>query len=76
MDDDEKAARKFVKRYKFNYPAAMGTEKLANSYGGILGLPANLIIDREGRIVAKHVGETDLAVLEAEIRSQLEQSSR
>ena len=76
MDDDARAARKFVKRYKLNYPAAMGTEKLAKSYGGILGLPANLIVDREGRIVAKHVGETDLAVLEAEIRSQLEQSSR
>ena len=71
MDDDARAARKFVKRYKLNYPVVMGSEKLAKSYGGILGLPANLIVDREGRIVAKHVGETDLAVLEAEIRSQL-----
>jgi peroxiredoxin len=73
MDDDENAARKFVKRYKLNYPVAMGTEKLAESYGGVLGLPANLIIDREGQVVAKHVGETDLTALEAEIKSQLSQ---
>jgi peroxiredoxin len=74
MDDDEKDVRKFVDRYKPNYPIAMGTEKLAKSYGGILGLPANLIIDRKGRIVAKHVGETDLDALENKIKVQLSQS--
>jgi thiol-disulfide isomerase/thioredoxin len=76
MDDDEKAARTFAKRYKFNYPIAIGTERLAESYGGILGLPANLIINRDGQIVAKVVGETDLGKLEAEIKSQLAQKRR
>jgi hypothetical protein len=49
----------------------MATAALAESYGGVLGLPANFIIDREGRIVAKHVGETDLKVIETEIRDGL-----
>lgn len=71
MDDDEKAARKFVRRLKVNYPVAMGTAALAESYGGVLGLPANFIIDREGRIVAKYVGETDLKAIEVEIQKQL-----
>ena len=73
MDDDKEAARTFARRYKLNYPVAMGTEKLAESYGGVLGLPANFIIDRQGRIVAKHVGETDLNLIESEIKSQLAQ---
>jgi cytochrome c biogenesis protein CcmG, thiol:disulfide interchange protein DsbE len=73
MDDDESAARAFVKRYSLNYPVAMGTEKLAESYGGVLGLPANIIIDRQGRILSKHVGETDLTALEDEIKSQIKQ---
>lgn len=76
LDDDEKAVRRFVKRYNPNYPVAMGTAKLAESYGGVLGLPANLIIDREGGIVTKHVGETDLAALENEIKLQIKQRSR
>ena len=71
MDDDEKAARRFVRRLKLNYPVAMGTASLAESYGGVLGLPANFIIDREGRIAAKYVGETDLKAIEAEIQKQL-----
>ncbi len=71
MDDDEKTARKFAARLKPNYPVAMGSSSLAESYGGILGLPANLVIGRDGRIVAKHVGATDLETLEHEIESQL-----
>lgn len=71
MDDDEKAARKFVERLKPNYPIAMGNAKLAASYGGILGLPANLIINRSGRVRSKYVGATDLDALEREIQVQL-----
>ncbi len=71
MDDNEKAARKFVERLKPNYPIAMGNAKLAESYGGILGLPANLIINRAGRLRSKYVGATDLDALEREIQVQL-----
>jgi cytochrome c biogenesis protein CcmG/thiol:disulfide interchange protein DsbE len=72
MDDDLNAARAFVGRYKLNYPVAMGTQELAESFGGILGLPANVVIDRDGLIFAKHVGEVDLKLLEAEIKSLLQ----
>ncbi len=71
MDDNERAARKFVERLKPNYPIAMGNAKLAEAYGGILGLPANLIINRSGRLRSKYVGATDLDALEREIQVQL-----
>ncbi len=31
-----------------NYPVAMGDAKLAERYGGILGLPVAFVIDRAG----------------------------
>jgi thiol-disulfide isomerase/thioredoxin len=71
MDDDEKAARKFVELLKPNYPVAMGTPTVAESYGGVLGLPANLVISRDGRIVARHIGVSDLKNLEQEIELAL-----
>ena len=42
-----------------NYPVAVGDDKLAENFGGVLGLPVNFIIDREGRIVTKFLGATD-----------------
>jgi peroxiredoxin len=73
MDDDEGAARKFVERLRPNYPIAMGNAKVGESYGGILGLPANIVISRDGKIMAKHVGVTDLKSLEQEIQQALAQ---
>ena len=41
-----------------NYPVGMGTTQLAESYGGILGLPVTFLIGRDGHIAAKYVGLT------------------
>jgi cytochrome c biogenesis protein CcmG/thiol:disulfide interchange protein DsbE len=71
MDDDEKLAREFQKQFKMNYPVAIGSTELADQYGGILGLPITFLIDREGRIAARHIGATEAAVFEAEINKLL-----
>jgi cytochrome c biogenesis protein CcmG, thiol:disulfide interchange protein DsbE len=71
MDDDEQLARDFRQQYKMNYPVAMGNPQLAEQYGGILGLPITFTIDREGRIVSRHIGATDPSVFEAEIEKLL-----
>ncbi len=73
MDDDEPPVRDFQQQFKMNYPVALGNPKLADQYGGILGLPITFVIDRQGRIVARHVGATDASVFEAEIRKLLTQ---
>ena len=50
-----------------NYPVVAGSEKIAESYGGILGLPTSFLISRDGRIRAKYPGLADFAKLEQEI---------
>ena len=74
MDDDQKPVREFQQQFKMNYPVAMGSAQLASQYGGILGLPITYLIDREGRIAARHVGATEATVFEAEIRKLLASS--
>lgn len=73
MDDDDKPVRVFQQQYKMNYPVARGTPELAGQYGGILGLPITFVIDRRGHITARHVGATDVSVIEAEVRKLLAQ---
>ena len=71
MDDDAKPVVKFAAQMKINYPIAVGDEKLASKYGGVLGLPIAFIVDKEGRIVHKHVGETAPEVFEKEVAELL-----
>lgn len=71
IDDDEKPVRAFQQQYKMNYPVAIATPALAGQYGGILGLPITFVIDRSGHIAARHIGATDVTVIEAEVRKLL-----
>jgi cytochrome c biogenesis protein CcmG, thiol:disulfide interchange protein DsbE len=71
MDDDMEPVRAFQQQYKMNYPVALGSPKLADQYGGVLGLPITFVIDREGRIASRHIGATDPSVFEAEVRQLL-----
>jgi cytochrome c biogenesis protein CcmG/thiol:disulfide interchange protein DsbE len=67
MEDSDSALRDFYRKYKMNYPVVAGSEKIAESYGGILGLPTSFLISRDGRIRAKYPGLADFAKLEQEI---------
>jgi peroxiredoxin len=69
LDDEPKPVRGFYQQFKMNYPVAVGDANLAERYGGILGLPVNFVIDRDGRIYGKHAGEVDLPLVEREIQS-------
>jgi peroxiredoxin len=71
MDDTAGPVRAFYGKFGINYPVALGNTKVAEDYGGILGLPVNFVIDRTGRIYSKRAGTTDLAVVENEIQSLL-----
>jgi thiol-disulfide isomerase/thioredoxin len=71
FDDGPEPVREFYREFKMNYPVAMGTDRVAELYGGILGLPTTFLIGRDGRIYAKHVGATDLSVFEDEIKELL-----
>jgi peroxiredoxin len=71
MDDDAKPVREFNQQFKVNYPVALGNDKLAQSYGGVLGLPVTFLIGRDGKIATKHVGAAQIPVVEQEIKTLL-----
>ena len=74
MDDGPDPVREFSAKFGMNYPVAMGDSKLAERFGGVLGLPVSFLIGRDGRIYARHVGETDASVFESEIKQLLARS--
>jgi cytochrome c biogenesis protein CcmG/thiol:disulfide interchange protein DsbE len=72
MDDGPEPVRDFYQRFHMSYPVAMGNAKIGELYGGVLGLPIAFLIDRNGRIEAKHIGATDISVFEREIKALLQ----
>jgi len=72
MDDGPEPVRDFYKQFNMNYPVVMGSAKIGEEYGGVLGLPIAFLLDRQGRIYARHMGATDVSVLEKEIRTLLQ----
>ena len=71
MDDGPEPVRDFYQRFKLNYPVGMGNANTGELYGGVLGLPIAFVIGRDGRIIAKHIGATDISVFEKEIKNAL-----
>jgi thiol-disulfide isomerase/thioredoxin len=71
MDDDSAPVKRAYEKYHMNYPVAMGDAQLAESFGGVLGLPLSYLIDPDGRVVGRYQGELDLARLESKIKSSL-----
>lgn len=72
LDEGEpKQIKSFVERLAINYPIVMADKTIADAYGGIEAIPATFVIDRQGMIVRKHVGYSDQAQFEAEIKPLL-----
>ena len=71
MDDGPEPVREFYQRFNMNYPVVMGNAKTGELYGGVLGLPIAFLIGRDGRIRVKHIGATDIRIVEKEIVSLL-----
>jgi peroxiredoxin len=57
MDEDGwNAVKPFLRDRKLNYRILMGSEQVAQLYGGLNALPETFLIDRTGRIASVHVG--------------------
>lgn len=69
MDDADAPVKKTVRRLHLGFPVLMGDAKLGDSYGDVLGLPITFLIDRNGLVVAKIKGETDLDKLESRVKA-------
>jgi thiol-disulfide isomerase/thioredoxin len=61
--------KSFAQHHGINYPLAIASPQVQSLFGGILGLPTSFLLDRQGRVVQKHVGFVDPEIYEAEIRA-------
>lgn len=71
IDDDQPPVEAYVRKTRVNYPVMMGDAKLGRLYGGVLGVPVTLLIDREGKVRARYDGETDLNAMETKLKELL-----
>lgn len=72
MSEDEgslDAVKRFVEEYKINYPVVMSTPELQRAFPGVSALPTSFVLDREARVVQKHVGLLSAATTEHETRA-------
>jgi len=72
ISEDEaspETVKQFAAKFNVNYPVAMVTPELEKLFGNVSALPTTFVIDREGRVVQKHVGMLTKAITEAETRS-------
>src|SRR5262245_27781289 len=61
--------RRFALQYKINYPIVMLTPELREHFPNVYALPTTFVIDRETRIVQKHLGMLRPAITELEARA-------
>ena len=73
VDDDAPKAKAFADEYKINYPIllGLGREDVQDAYGPFWGIPASVIISRDGKVCKKHIGIAPKAVFEKEVRALL-----
>jgi peroxiredoxin len=71
MDDSAAEAKAAAARLGVNYPTVMGDAKLAIAYGGILGLPVEMLVGRDGRILSIWHSETPPAIIEKTVKASL-----
>jgi thiol-disulfide isomerase/thioredoxin len=64
--------KKFADQLGMNYPIGLADQSLQTTFGGIDALPTSVIIDRQGRLVSKHIGFTDQSEFEAELKPLLQ----
>lgn len=72
---DEEGAEKvkpFTQKYKMNYTQVLGDQGVAAAFNvADSSLPVALLVDKQGRVRARHVGITSKEVFEAEIKQLL-----
>ena len=72
MDDAGKdVILKFADDLHINYLVLQGTNKVADDYGGVEGLPTTFYIGRDSRVVARTIGEPDRGEIEDDIKLAL-----
>jgi cytochrome c-type biogenesis protein len=72
--DTADAVRSFQKDVKQDYTVIRGAEEIGAKFGNGPGLPVTYLLDREGRIRQKFIGQTSRENFEAAIKPLLEEA--
>lgn len=67
VDSGDSAIRKFMKDYNIQYKVAVGSADQSAQFDPFPGLPKTILIDRQGRVRAKHLGFTPREEFDHEI---------
>ena len=65
------AIKPFLAELRVNYRTLLGTDMVAQQFGGVEALPTTFVIDREGRIASTHVGLVNKSDYENDIEALL-----
>lgn len=71
LDESAATVRAFWADAGYSFPVAMRTDALREAFGGIKGTPTLYVVDRDGRLMKKQLGDIDAAELDALIKSLL-----
>ena len=74
MDDSADTTRETMQKIRFNYPVLLGDAKLGNLYGGVLGLPLQILVGADGKVLAIRSGEFPPNALDKEIAAALKKA--
>jgi len=58
-------------KVKMNYPIVIGSDDIAQKFGGLFGLPTSVLVSRDGKILKRYLGLINEADLSKEIQGQL-----
>lgn len=77
MDDNPtmEAIGKFAREQNIDYTVLLGTDKVADEYGGVEALPTTFYIGRDGKIVSRAFGLIGHGEIESNIKAALKQGS-
>jgi thiol-disulfide isomerase/thioredoxin len=65
-EEGPSVAKQFMKESGINYPVVIGAFNIIEYFGG-MGIPSTFIINRSGKIVARHIGFASKETFEREI---------
>ena len=70
-EDSPDQVAPFASEMKMNYPLTVITPQMEDAYGPLFGLPASVLIARDGSVCKRHFGPMSKEMLEKEVKRLL-----